>query len=662
MGGPIAVRLLGPLDVQSATGDVLSVPGRRAAALLACLAEPEIGWTRERIVALLWPGRGEEHGRASLRQELLRLRRALGLPASEPVEHDGTLRFSPAHVAFDLAAFRAAAQAGDRDREALSLYRGELLQGVVADAGPFGQWLTTRRRVLGDLATDCNLRLLRAAEQHGAAEQAEALALRLLAIDPASEEAHRALIRIHAARHDLGRALAQFWSCADALRDGRGRVPSAETEALIESVKASLAGQGALLPSGAAGKPSLAVLPFVGQPPVPDEDYFADGVADEIIRLISRMRWLFVIAFTSCLAYRGKEVDTKQVGRELGVRYLLQGRIRRTAERVRISCQLVEAATGTTLWVDRYDGVASDIFALEDKVATSVAAAIEPRIEGAEIHRATTGPTADLTAYDLYLRALPHIYSWEHERVLAALELLHQAQERDPHFALALAYSAACHCQLANNGWTQYAGPGGEVALGLADRAFVADPDDPVVIGNVALVRGFFGRDIGACIDLIDSALERNPSFAAGWQWSGFLRLFAAEPDTAIDHFRQSLRLSPGRDRWNGACHVGIGMGRFFRCEFAEAAAQLERAISELPTFASGHRFLAASYARLGDWDSVRRAVERLRQLTPQPRAHGFVFRDIEQRSLYADGLALALAVAGTDAPLPPDGNGNLAA
>jgi tetratricopeptide (TPR) repeat protein len=157
------------------------------------------------------------------------------------------------------------------------------------------------------------------------------------------------------------------------------------------------------------------------------------------------------------------------------------------------------------------------------------------------------------------------------------------------------------------------------------------------------------GRDIGACIELIDSALERNPSFAAGWQWSGFLRLFAGESDTAIDHFRQSLRLSPGRDRWNSACHVGIAIGRFFRGEFAQAATLLERAVDELPTLASGHRFLAASYARLGNWDAARRAVERLRELTPQPSAHGFVFRNLDQRRLYADGLAQALAAAGSD-------------
>jgi tetratricopeptide (TPR) repeat protein len=246
-------------------------------------------------------------------------------------------------------------------------------------------------------------------------------------------------------------------------------------------------------------------------------------------------------------------------------------------------------------------------------------------------------------------------------RVLKAIDLLRQAQERDPHFALALAYGGACHVQLANNGWTKHAGPGGEVALALADRAFVVDADDPVVAACVALVRGFFGRDIGACTGLIDGALESNPSFATGWQWSGFLRLFAGEPDLAIDHFRQSLQLSPGRERWNGACRVGIGMGRFFQGAFAEAASLLERAVDEVPTFASGYRFLAASYAHLGRWHEARRTVVRLQRLTPQPGVQGVVFRNLDLRRLYADGLAQAVEAAEAAPTLPAGADAGLA-
>jgi TolB-like protein len=643
MGRPIAVRLLGELEVESPAGARLSVPGRRAAALLVCLADANSAWTREQITGLLWPDRGISQGRASLRQDLSRLRRALGLPASEPVELGGVLRFSPEHVVFDIAEFRAAIEAGDRDAEALSVYRGELLQDVATDATPLGRWLGRQRRALQELACGCAFRLLSAADRRGDAEAAQALALRLLAIDPAAEEGHRWLIR-HYAEQDPARALAQFGNCIEALRKHHRRAPTAETVALSEGVKARL---GAAPPSDAAGKPSIAVLPFADPEQSPDEDYFADGVADEIIRLLSRMHWLFVIAGNSSVAYRGKAADVQQAARELGVRYVLQGSIHRTPDHMRISCRLIEAESRTTLWVDRYDGVPADIFALQDKVATSVAGAIEPRIESAEIHRVAARPTTDLTAYDLYLRALPHIYSWERERVLTAMTLLQQARERDPQFALALAYGAWCHGQLSNNGWSRYADADVEAALTLADRAYAADPDDAVVAGCVALMRGFFGRDIGACIALIDGALARTPSFAAGWQWSGFLRLFAGEPELAIAHFRQSLRLSPGHDRWNGACWVGIGMGRFFQGTFAEAASLLERAVDEAPTLASGYRFLAASYAHLGRWDAARHVVERLQRLTPQPGVQRFVFRDPEMRRLYAEGLAQALRVAG---------------
>jgi TolB-like protein len=642
IGFPIAVHLLGELEVKSPAGARLSVPGRRAAALLVCLADPNSAWTREQISSLLWPDRGIPQGRASLRQELSRLRRALGLPASEPVELGGGLRFSPEHVMFDLAEFRAAVEAGDRDAEALSMYRGALLQDVATDTTPLGRWLGRQRLAVQQLASECALRLLSAADRRGDAEAAQALALRLLAIDPAAEEGHRWLIRHHA-EQDPARALAQFANCIEALRKHYRRSPTAETVALGEHVKARL---GATASTYVAGKPSLAVLPFVDMGRRSDQDYFAEGVADEIIRLLSRMRWLFVIAGNSSSGYRGK-ADIYQAARELGVRYVLEGNTRRTAEQMRISCRLIEAETRSTLWVDRYDGAPADIFALQDKVATSVAAAIEPRIESAEIQRVVAQPTTDLTAYDLYLRALPHLYAWERERALTAMALLEQAYERDPNFALALVYSAWCHLQLSNNSWARYNEADIEAALTLADRAYAADPDDPVVACCVAVIRGFFGRDVGACIALIDDALARTPSFAAGWQWSGFLRLFAGEPEPAIAHFRQSLRLSPGHDRWNGACWVGIGMGRFFQRSFAEAAALLERGVDEVSTFASGYRFLAASYAYLGRWEAARHAIERLQRLTPQPGVQRIVFRDPEMRRLYAEGLARALQVSG---------------
>ena len=186
----------------------------------------------------------------------------------------------------------------------------------------------------------------------------------------------------------------------------------------------------------------------------PEQEYFADGMVEEIITALSRIRWLFVIARNSSFTYKGQAVDVKQVGRELGVRYVLEGSVRKAGQRVRITGQLIDAVTGTHLWADRFDGSLEDIFELQDKVAISVAGVIEPTLQAAEIRRSAERPTNDLTAYDLYLRALPHWSAYEKERVVEALDLLGRAIERDPHYGPALALAAHCHHLLEVNGWT----------------------------------------------------------------------------------------------------------------------------------------------------------------------------------------------------------------
>jgi adenylate cyclase len=189
-------------------------------------------------------------------------------------------------------------------------------------------------------------------------------------------------------------------------------------------------------------KPSIAVLPFANMSGDPEQEYFADGMVDEIITALSRIKWLFVIARNSTFTYKGQSADGKQVGRELGVRYVLEGSVRKVSQRVRITGQLIDALTGTHLWADRFDGSLENIFELQDEVAISVAGAMEPALEAAEIRCSTTQPTSDATAYDLYLRALPHWTSLQKERLFIALDLLGQAIERDPHYGPALALAA----------------------------------------------------------------------------------------------------------------------------------------------------------------------------------------------------------------------------
>ncbi|MBV8735746.1 MAG: winged helix-turn-helix domain-containing protein [Alphaproteobacteria bacterium] len=291
-------------------------------------------------------------------------------------------------------------------------------------------------------------------------------------------------------------------------------------------------------------KPSLAVMPFQNMSGDPEQDYFADGMVEEIITALSRIRWLFVIARNSTSTYKGHVIDVKQVGRDLGVRYVLEGAVRKAGGRVRISTQLIDATTSAHLWADRFDGLLEDIFELQDKVAVSVAGVIEPTLEAAETRRLADRPTNDLTALDFYLRALPDLDAFGKNGLIRALDLLGQAIERDPHYGPALALAAHCHQGLEVNGWTEDPEATRRTSVELARRALRSGPEDPNVLALAAFVLGYFGEDIDVSLGLIDRCLTLNPSCARGWHWSGLLRLFAGQPDTALQHFQNYLRLT----------------------------------------------------------------------------------------------------------------------
>jgi adenylate cyclase len=393
-------------------------------------------------------------------------------------------------------------------------------------------------------------------------------------------------------------------------------------------------------------KPSIAVLPFQNMSGDPEQEYFADGMVEEIITALSRIRWLFVIARNSSFTYKGKAVDVKQVGRELGVRYVLEGSVRKGGNRMRITAQLIDATNGAHLWADRFDGLLEDVFELQDKVALSVAGVIEPTLQSAEMRRSSDRPTKDLTAYDLYLRALAPIRSgeWEKERYLQGLDLLSQAIERDPRYGPALAAAAFCHQALHNAGWTKDESADRREGIDLARRALRVAGGDPDVLGLVARVLGYFGEDLGAAIALIDRSLELNPSFALGWEWSGWLRLWAGQPDVAIDHFGTSMRLNPLYRR--AGPHLGIGMGHFFSLHFEDAAAMLLLSLQEIPSWVPTYRFLASCYAQMGRLEEAHDMVRQLRAITTEVIPSAAHWRNREHRELFLSGLRLAAGEA----------------
>jgi TolB-like protein/Tfp pilus assembly protein PilF len=388
-------------------------------------------------------------------------------------------------------------------------------------------------------------------------------------------------------------------------------------------------------------KPSIAVLPFQNMSGDPEQEYFADGMVEEIITALSRIRWLFVIARNSSFTYKGQAVDVKRVGRELGVRYVVEGSVRKSGNRVRITAQLIDTESGAHLWADHFDGSLEDVLDLQDQVAISVAGVIEPTLRAAEIRRAVERPRPDPTAYDLYLRAVGASGTWEQKDYVEALDQLNQAIQQDATYAPALALSALSYMALYNNGWIDDPEATRQKAISLARRAVRYAGDDAEALGRAAYVLAR-GEDIDVATALIDRSLRVNPSFAQGWLWSGWLRLWAGSPDVAIDHIERALRLDP-RDPKGGAL-LPKGIAHFFARRLEQARTMLSLSLQQHPDWVPTNRFLAACYAHLGELDEAKTTIERLRALTPVVLPKADHWRDPAQREFFLSGLRLAMS------------------
>jgi TolB-like protein/Tfp pilus assembly protein PilF len=392
-------------------------------------------------------------------------------------------------------------------------------------------------------------------------------------------------------------------------------------------------------------KPSIAVLPFLNLSGDPEQDYFIDGVVEDIISALSRIRWLFVIARNSSFAYKGRAVDVKQVGRELGVRYVLEGSMRKAANRVRITGQLIDATTGAHLWAERFEGTLDDIFELQDQVTASVVGAIAQQLERAEIERAKRKPTESLDAYDYYLRGMANLHKGTRDAINEALPLFLQAIELDPDFASAYAMAAWCHFWRKLNGWMIDRSQ--EIAEGarLARRAAELGRDDAVALARSGHALAHLVGDLDDGIALIDRALVLNPNHAAAWFLGGFLRIWRGEADDAIERFSRAMRLSP-LDSEIYRVQAGTAMAHLLAGRFDTASSWAEKAFRELPSFLIAVSIIAASHALAGRMDEARRAMHHLRQLDPALRLSNLEdwlpLQRPDDIATFADGLRKA--------------------
>jgi len=667
------LTLLGAFTLSGTTP--CAVPSKKGQALLALLAiPPGQPHRRDKLATMLWSGHSEESARQNLRQCLTAIRRGCQGNGALPVAAEGDLlRLEAANVAVDVGEFEEAVSGRDPAvlARAFVLYRGQLLDGLNLEEGPFEEWLIGERRRLNTLAIDGLGQLLQQQQRSGMRKEAMQTALRLLSIDPLQEAVHRNIMQLYHDNGNTAQALKQYAVCEKSLRRELGVEPEVATKELRREIlqsrrrvsSASNAGSDPGLafegrpslqrgsenlreldvPAVPQDRPSVAVLPFANLSADKEQDYFSDGITEDIITELSRFSELFVIARNSSFTFKGKAVDVRQVGRELGVRYVLEGSVRRSANRVRITGQLVDTTIGAHIWADRFDAALDDIFDLQDQMSAIIVGAIAPKLEHAEIERARRKPTDSLDAYDYYLRGMASFHQGDRKAIAQALELFKRAIQLDPGFASAYAMAAWCYYIPVSVFMA-----GRKEALEaerLARLAARLGTENATALCVAGFVVASVARDFDRGVAMVSRALVLNPNLVIAWYLSGWVRILNGEPDEAIEHFSRAERLSPF-DPLNWTCHVGSAYAHFFAGRYDHALSAVEGCLRDMPNFRPALLIVAASSALTGATDRAKTAIARIRKLDPtrciSELKKQMPFRRLEQIARLMDGLRKA--------------------
>jgi len=624
------LSLLGGLTIATPQGAAVALPTRKTALVLASLVlAGERGATREALTEWIWPERSESQGKSSLRQALTAIRKALpaalGEDASLDSEQD-SLRLSAPETAVDIRRFEALAVSSDPAGRAAAaaLYAGDLLEGVALTDALEGLVAAHRERLRQIALTLVENLSAENAGEAASRAACEALANRLLAGDPAAEAAHRALIRLRLAEGQTNAARRQLERCIEAVKQELGADPEARTLALLDGnapappaapPAAPAARFADSRPAAGAGQPSLVVMPFddLGGR---DDDVFADGVVEEITSALSRIKDFFVIARQSAFTYKGRFVDVREVGRDLGVRYAVEGTVRRGGERVRITVQLVETESGRQLWAERYEGDRAELFDLQDRIASQVAGAINPSIRASEIERARRKPPENLQAYDLTLRALPHFWSHRKEDNEQALALFEQALAKDPDYGVALAFKAWCHAQQSCYIWADDPGSERRRAIETAGRAARQVQDHATALTAIGATYSMTTTDQERAGTFIERALSIDPNNAWAWMRAGWMKAIYNQIDGALECLDRALALSP-HDPFTFNIYFGMAAAHADRGDNRKAAEMVEKGLRVAPGVTWAYRMLASYYAQAGETEKAATAIAEFKRHNP---------------------------------------------
>ena len=432
---------------------------------------------------------------------------------------------------------------------------------------------------------------------------------------------------------DMG--LQQFKNIEDPIRAYAARE-------LAEAIRSAAVAEDSLRPLPLPDKPSIAVLPFENMSGDPEQEYFADGMVEEIITALSRFKSLFVIARNSSFTFKGKAVDVKDVGRRLGVRYVLEGSVRKALGKVRITGQLIDAVTGAHIWADRFERDLTDVFALQDEVTTAVVSAVEPKLRQTEIAMAARQRPENLSAYDFYLRAVQQLYLPTREAKAEAIRLAHRALELDPRFGIAAALAGLCHLQNVEFGYAVDPQFDRKEAVRLVRLALSIDDSDPDTLTWAAVVSAFMVGDSESEIEMADRAVALNPNSYFAWSGRGHVYRIAGLPEEAVRSYERAIRMSPVDPRLQFA-FVGLGVALIELGRFDEAIVAGKKAQRRSPSYAAAYRCPASAFAHLGRDAEAREAAARVLQLDPTFTVSAFIARGGHSNArLYIEGLRKA--------------------
>jgi TolB-like protein/class 3 adenylate cyclase/Tfp pilus assembly protein PilF len=391
-------------------------------------------------------------------------------------------------------------------------------------------------------------------------------------------------------------------------------------------------------------KPSIAVLPFQNMSGDPEQEYFADGMVEDIITALSRFKSLFVIARNSSFTFKGKAVDIKHIGRELGVRYVLEGSVRKAGGRVRITGQLIDAQSGAHLWADKFDGALDDVFDLQDRVTQSVVGQLMTQLQFAEMDRAIRKPTSNLDAYDCYLRGIAHLWKWTKTDVDAALAYFKKALELDPRFSQLYGWAGMVYTLRKQSRWMVNVEEETTEAIGLARKAIELNQNDEVGLCFGGFTLAYVAGELELAADCIRQSLSMNSNFAIAWNHSGWLQMYLGQHHQALEDQAQAERLSP-RDPNIMQVRLGAAFAHFCLGQYQEATALGRLITDQFPSFNPAWRVLAAGYALAGDESSAGKALMKALELDPSQRLSTSVqvpFRRREDRERWTEGLRKA--------------------